>query len=152
MAELKSDFLCRLTGQVAPAREIGATPRGTRRFFAVTGGSFEGPRLRGEVLPEGGDWLLVRPDGIVELDVRATLRTDDGALIYIQHRGIRRASPEVQARLTRGEAVDPGEYYFRILPTFETSAPNYTWLNGILAVGVGERHSDGVSYAIFEIL
>jgi hypothetical protein len=91
MVELRSDFLCRLTGRVAQPREIGETPRGNRRFFAVTGGSFEGPRLRGEVLPEGGDWLLVRSDGVVELDVRATLRTHDGALIYLRHRGIRRA-------------------------------------------------------------
>jgi hypothetical protein len=152
MVELRSDLLCRLTGQVAPPREIGETPRGNRRFFGVTGGSFEGPRLRGEVLPEGGDWLLVRPDGVVELDVRATLRTDDGALIYFRHRGIRRAAPEVQARLARGEVVDPSEYYFRIIPSFETSAPRYAWLNSIFAVGIGERLPDGVSYTIFEIL
>jgi hypothetical protein len=152
MIELKSDFLCTLTGTVAPPREIGGTPRGNRRFFAVTGGSFEGPRLRGEVLPEGGDWLIIRPDGVVELDVRATLRTDDGALIYLRQTGLRRATPEVQARLARGEAVVSDEYYFRVVPTFETSAPQYAWLNSVIAIGVGERLPDGVSYRMYEIL
>jgi hypothetical protein len=152
MVQLRGEFLCTLSARVAPPREIGETPRGHRRFFAVAGGTFEGPRLRGEVLPEGGDWLLVRPDGVIELDVRATLRTDDGALIYVRNTGLRRASPEVQARLARGEAVDPADYYFRVAPVFDTAAPRYACLNSILAVGIGERLPDGVRYAIFEVL
>jgi Protein of unknown function (DUF3237) len=137
-----------------PPREIGATPRGgTRRFFPVVVGDFEGPRLRGEVLPDGGDWALYRADGTLEVDVRLTLRTDDGALIYVRYEGVRRASPEVLARLGRGEPVDPAEYYFRTAPVFETGAVGYAWLNDIVAAGVGERPAPGqIRYSVFEIL
>ena len=152
-ATLRSEFLCTLTGRVAPPREVGPAPRGTRRFFAAIGGSFEGPRLRGEVLPDGGDWLLIRPDGVLEQDVRITLKTDDGALIYVRYAGMRHARPEIMAKLARGETVDPSEYYFRVAPVFETGAEKYSWLNNILAVGVGERLPPNiVQYSIFEIL
>ena len=102
---LRSEFLCSVTGFVAPPRDIGATPRGTRRFYPAIGGSFEGPRLRGEVLPDGGDWLLTRPDGVLEQDVRITLKTDDGAFIYVRYAGMRHGPPEVMARLAQGETV-----------------------------------------------
>jgi hypothetical protein len=100
---LRSEFLCSLTGFVAPLRDVGTTPRGTRRFYPVIGGSFEGPRLRGEVLPDGGDWLLLRPDGVLEQDVRATLRTGGGAFIYVRYSGMRHGPPAVMARLAQGE-------------------------------------------------
>ena len=99
---LRSEFLCTLTGFVAPPRDIGTTPRGTRRYFPAIGGSFGGPRLRGEVLPDGGDWLLLRPDGVLEQDVRMTLKTDDGAFIYVRYTGIRHGPPEEMARLAQG--------------------------------------------------
>jgi hypothetical protein len=150
---LRSEFLCTLTGFVAPPRDIGTTPRGTRRYFPAIGGSFGGPRLRGEVLPDGGDWLLLRPDGVLEQDVRMTLKTDDGAFIYVRYTGIRHGPPEEMARLAQGETVDPSAYYFRVAPRFETGAERYAWLNNILAVGVGERlPPNKVQYSIFEIL
>jgi hypothetical protein len=150
---LRSEFLCTLTGFVAPARDIGATPRGTRRYDPAIGGSFEGPRLRGEVLPDGGDWLLIRPDGVLEQDVRITLKTDDGAFIYARYVGVRHSPPEVIARLSQGETVDPSEYYFRVAPMFETGAEHYASLNNFLTVGVGDRLPPNiVRYSIFEIL
>jgi hypothetical protein len=150
---LRSEFLCSLTGLVAPSREIGTTARGTRRFYPAISGSFEGPRLRGEVLPDGGDWLLTRTDGVLEQDVRINLKTDDGAFIYVRYAGMRHGPPEVMARLAQGETVDPSEYYFRVAPIFETGAERYAWLNKILAVGVGERLPPNiVRYSIFEIL
>jgi len=150
---LRSEFLCTLTGFVAPPCDIGTTPRGTRRYFPAIGGSFEGPRLRGEALPDGGDWLLFRPDGVLEQDVRITLKTDDGAFVYVRYTGIRHGPPDVMARLAQGETVDPSAYYFRVAPRFETGAERYAWLNNILAVGVGERlPPNKVQYPIFEIL
>ena len=150
---LRSEFLCTMSGTVAAPRDMGAAPRGVRRFYPVIGGSFEGPRLRGEVLPDGGDWLIARPDGVLEQDVRLTLKTDDDAFIYVRYAGIRHASPEVLARLAGGETVDANEYYFRVAPVFETGAERYAWLNNILAVGVGERLPPNiVRYSIFEIL
>jgi hypothetical protein len=84
--------------------------------------------------------------------VRLLLRTDDDALILMTYRGVRHASQEVSARLARGEAVAPTDYYLRTAPFFETSSPRYEWLNKIVSVGVGERTADGVEYEVFEIL
>jgi hypothetical protein len=110
-------------------------------------------RLRDEVLPEASsDLLLVRGDGSYQQDVRLILRTDDSALILMTYRGVRHASPEVVARIARGEQVAPSEYYLRTAPFFETSSSKYAWLNKIVSIGVGEREANGVKYEVFEIL
>ncbi len=128
------------------------TPGGARRYYPAIGGSFEGPRLRGEVLPDGGDRLLVRPDGVLEQDVRITLKTDDGAFIYFRHVGMRRGPPEGIARQSQGKTVDPSEYNFGVAPMFEAGAERYARLNNILAAGVGERLPPNmVCYSILEI-
>ena len=150
---MTSRLLMRLQVVVPPPQRLGVVPHGTRVIAPITSGTFEGPRLRGEVLPDGGDWLLTRPDGVLEQDVRITLKTDDGAFIYVRYAGMRHGPPDVMARLAQGETVDPSEYYFRVAPVFETGAERYAWLNKILAVGVGERLPPNmVRYAIFEIL
>ena len=137
-----------------PILVVGVTPFGQRRLVPVSGGTFEGTRLRGTVLPRtGADWLLERADGSFQQDVRLMLQTDDAALISMTYRGVRRASAEVAGRLARGERVDPGQYYLRIAPFFETAAASpYAWLNNIVAVGVGERLAASVAYDIFEVL
>lgn len=154
MPELKSEFLCTLDAELGQPREVGETPRGgTRRFWPVIGGSFEGPRLRGEVLPDGGDWALYRADGTLELDVRLTLRADDGGFVYVRYGGVRHTAPEVHARAARGEPIAPEESYFRTTPVFETGNAHYGWLNTIIAVGVGERLPPArIRYSVFEIL
>jgi hypothetical protein len=89
----------------------------------------------------------------LEQDVRLTLRTNDGAFIYVRYSGMRHGSPEVMARLAKGENVDASEYYFRVAPIFETGAERYAWLNKILAIGVGERlPQNTIRYTVFEIL
>jgi len=136
----------------APAQELGAVPHGIRSVIPVTGGDFEGPRLRGKVLSGGGDWLLLRADGVLELDLRITLQTDDQALIQMTFQGLRHGPPEVIAALSRGEVVDSARYYFRTLPRFETSTERYAYLNRIVTVGVGEVRGDGAIHRIDEIL
>ena len=136
---------------VAPPQRLGAVPHGTRVIAPITSGTFEGPRLRGKVLG-GGDWLLTRADGVVELDLRITLETDDGALISMTSFGLRHGPPEVLAALARGESVDPSTYYFRTAPRFETSAPSYAFLNRLIAVGSGDRRATGPIYTINEII
>jgi len=153
VTELKSRHLFTITMKLPPTLELGGTPAGTRRVFTVSGGQFMGERLRGEVLPQGGsDLLLVRADGSSQQDVRLLLRTDDGELILMTYRGVRHASPEVTARIARGEQVAPSDYYLRTAPFFETSSTKYSWLNKIVSVGIGERQPDGVTYEVFEIL
>jgi uncharacterized protein DUF3237 len=136
----------------APPQKLGTVPHGIRSIVPVTGGGFEGPRLRGKVLPGGGDWLLVRSDGVLELDLRITLETDDQALIYMTFQGLRHGPPDVIAALGRGEVVDPARYYFRTLPRFETSTETYAYLNRVITVGVGEARPDGAIHKIYEVL
>jgi hypothetical protein len=123
----------------APTQDVGAGPHGARVTYPITGGSFEGDRLRGRVLPGGADWTIKRPDGVIELDLRITLATDDGALVYMTFEGIR-------------DDAAPGAPYFRTLPRFETADPKYSYLNRLLAVGVGEIRPDGPVHVIEEIL
>ena len=139
--------------ELHPMQIIGATPSGQRRIAPVSGGSFAGDRLRGTALPHAGsDWLLERADGSFQLDVRLTLATDDGALIGMTYRGIRHSAPEVAARVARGEAVEPTEYYLRTAPFYETAAPAYAWLNKIVSIARGQRTASGVTYEVFEVL
>jgi hypothetical protein len=138
---------------VGAPQQIGAVPHGTRTTAPISGGRFEGPLLRGTVLPTGGgDWTLLRSDGVLELDLRITLETDDGALIHMTSFGLRHGPPQVIAALGRGETVDPARYYFRTTPRFETSAPKYAFLNRILTVATGDRRATGPIYAVDEIL
>ena len=114
MSELKSRPLFDIAIDVIAPQNVGATPLGTRRIVPVTGGTFSGERLRGTVLPSAAaDWIIVRNNGSVLLDVRMTLKTDDDALIFMTYRGIRHSTPEVAKQLASGETVDPSQYYFR---------------------------------------
>jgi hypothetical protein len=142
-----------LSLELHPPQLVGATPYGQRRIAPIAGGSFTGDRLRGSVLPHAGsDWLLERADGATQLDVRLALTTDDGAMIGMTYRGVRHSTPEIAARLARGEPVEPTEYYLRTAPFFETAAPAYAWLNKIVSIGTGHRTAHGVIYDVHEVL
>jgi hypothetical protein len=143
-------FVVRL--DVRPLQVVGATPGAYRRVGVVPSGVFEGERLSGRVLDGGADWQNVRSDGSTALDVRLVLKTFDDALVGMTYRGIRHGAPDVIARVEKGEAVDPGDYYFRIAPLFETAATQYAWLNNVVAIGIGHRRADGPVYSIFEVL
>jgi hypothetical protein len=149
---MNSRLLMTLEVAVAAPEKIGLTPHGTRAIAPISGGHFEGPQLRGTVLPGGSDWTLLRTDGVLELDLRLTLRTDDGALISLTSFGMRHGPPEILASLARGDRVDPAAYYFRTAPRFETAAPKYLFLNQIVAVAYGDRKATGPLYTIDEIL
>jgi hypothetical protein len=151
-AAMNSRLLMTVRIAAAPPQKLGAVPHGIRSIVPVIGGDFEGPRLRGKVLPGGGDWLLLRSDGVLELDLRITLETDDHALIDMRFQGLRHGPPDAIAALGRGEIVDPASYYFRTLPRFETSTEKYAFLNRIITVGVGETRPDGAVHRIDEIL
>lgn len=140
-----------LREQVPPLLVVGQTPNGFRRIGLVQGGSFEGERLSGVVV-SGNDWQSVRADSCIKLDVRLVLKTTDGALIVMTYTCLRAGPPDIIEKLDKGEFVDPRNYYFRMNPLFETSAPQYDWMNRIIAVGVGHRLADGPLYNIFEIL
>ncbi len=121
--------------ETSATQDIGSTPRGTLTIFPVTGGSFDGERLRGKVLG-GGDWVTAHGNGVFALDLRVTLETDDGGLIHMTFTGVR----------------DEANHYFRTAPRFETAAPKYAFLNRLLAVGMGEVRPEGPVHIIEEIL
>ncbi|MGY2048410.1 DUF3237 domain-containing protein [Methylobacterium sp. JK268] len=151
---LRAEFLFRLSLTVDTPQAIGPTRGGSLRIVPVTGGTFEGPRLRGAVVAgsAAGDWLRVEPDGTTHLDVRLTLRESGGGLIFCQYTGLRAGPPEVMERLARGEPVDPAAYYFRTAVRFETGADDLAWLNRLLAVGIGQRPPTGPVYDIHAVL
>lgn len=129
--------------------DCGPGPRGTRRIWDVVGGTFEGPRLSGTVLPSGADWLLENPDGSGHLDVRATLRCNDGAFVYVQYRGVLTFNEAVTAKLGRGEPTEFGDSYFMTTPRFETGHPEYAWLNNVVTVAEGRMLPGAVEYRVF---
>lgn len=131
----------------APVLEVGQIESlGKRRIIPITGGRFEGPRLKGQILNNGADWQFVLADGLAQIDTRYALRTDDGALIYIQTRGVRYGPRDVMAEVAKGNPVDPEKYYFRLYIQFETSSGRYAWLNRALAIGSGMRLGSAVVY------
>ena len=152
MPELRSEYLFTITVAIAALHDVGAVPLGTRHIDVLGAGKFEGPLLKGEVLSGGMDMKTLRSDGAMNPNVRLVLKTDDGALIFMHYTGIRHASPEVMARIARGELVPQTEYYLRNTPSFETAAPKYDWLNRIVAVGVGRRMPEHGEYDVFQIL
>ena len=151
--ELKTEFLYRAHIDVDGFYQVGETFRGKRTIVRVKGGLFEGPKLRGQILPGTGDWFVVRPGGVAEGDVRDTYRTHDGHVIYVSYRGIIDMAPEIWERVGRGEDVDPSEYYLRGQPMFETAVGTpYSWLNNVLAVSVGKQEALGVVYDVYQVL
>jgi hypothetical protein len=138
--------------QLESILKFGVTPYGERRIINILGGTVEGPKLKGRILPGGADWQIVRNDGVVDLRARYTVETDSGAHILVNSEGLRHGPPEVMERLARDETVDPSLYYFRAFMRFETADPAASWLNRILTVGYGSRENKAVRLAVHEVL
>jgi hypothetical protein len=140
----------RLEVTIGEPLDLGEVARGHRRIVPQTGGTFTGPELKGKLLPgASADWQIVLPDGTAFGDIRYTLQTDGGDLLYVQSRGVRHGSAEVLARLGRGEHVDASEYTFRTSTQIETAAPELDWLNKGVFISVGGRQTDGVIYETY---
>ena len=122
---------------------------GTRAGIYLKDGTFEGPNIRGIVVPgSGADWPLVRPNGVIDFDARYMLQEDDGSVIYLQNRGFRWGSKEVMEAMARNEPVDHADYYFRTSTKFEAPEGKHDWLNRYIFVGVGEKipHGNQIHY------
>ena len=137
-SELKYEFLYELEATLDSTINLGETSLGNRLIHPVTGGSFEGPKIKGEILPMGADWALTFESGIKKLDVNIVLKTDDEALIYVTYNGFIYREQD-------------GSLYFRVTPIFETSSEKYAWLNHTIAVGIGRRIEGGVAYTVYAI-
>ena len=140
----------RLEAALGAPLELGEVSQGRRRIVPLTGGAFTGPELNGKLLPgASADWQIVLPDGTALGDIRYTLQTDGGALLYVQSRGVRHGSAEVLGRLARGDDVDASEYVFRTSTQIETAAPDLDWLNKGVFIGVAGRRPGGVIYETY---
>ena len=152
--ELQFAFEVRAT--IAPPLDLGVTLAGHRRVIPITGGNFagtapDGVPFSGRVVPGGADTQIVHPDGGADLEARYVLETNQGGLVHVLNRGIRRGDPEILARLNAGEKIDPAAIYFRSAASFETSAPEAVWLTRAIFVGTGERYPDGVIIRFFRV-
>jgi hypothetical protein len=155
VGEIRTEHLLDMVVDLNPRLNIGDGPFGQRILFGAAGGSFEGPKLRGDVLAGGGDWTLFRSDGAMMLDVRLTLRTHDAALVYMTYGGRWITPPELRADIAdpvRRFQIDPARYYFRTNPLFETGGDRYAWLNDIVCVGTGYLVEGGIAYRVAQVL
>jgi hypothetical protein len=149
----KLEFFCELQVKLSPALSVGETAHGTRRIIPIIGGTVEGPGIKGEIFNGGADWQVVRKDGVAELEAHYQFKTDDGSIVYVKNIGVRVATPDVAARIARGEKVDASQYYFRAIPKLETSlSSKYAWINDTIFVCTGERLPDAVKIRIYKLL
>jgi hypothetical protein len=140
----------RLEATLGQPLELGEVAQGRRRIVRLLGGRFTGRELNGSLVSGvSADWQIVLPDGTALGDIRYTLQTDEGDLLYVQSRGVRHGSAEVLARLGRGDNVDAGEYTFRTSTQIETAAAHLDWLNKGVFVSVGGRQGDWVIYETY---
>ncbi|HYM35180.1 MAG TPA: DUF3237 domain-containing protein [Steroidobacteraceae bacterium] len=131
---------------------VGNGPQGLRRIVPITGGTFTGPKINGQIVPGGADWQFVRSDQVLQVEARYTLKTDDGVLIMITNRGMRHGPPEVIDRIARGEKVDPSLYYFRTVAEFEAPADSkYSWLNKAIFVSTAMREATMVHLRFYQV-
>ncbi len=156
MSEVETEFLFEATVALDAPLHIGQTPEGYRMIVNVMSGRFEGPRLKGDIVPgSGADWSRIRADGSGALDVRMCIKTDDGALIYVHWHGLMVFPPEAQAyALDFAKPDDPAgadRYYFRTSPQFETADERYAWLNNIIAVSKSRTGGGGVVHRVFAV-
>ena len=141
---METELLFDISFELEAPIVIAGSPEGDRMIFYVKNGKFTGPRISGEVLPGGGDWLLVRPDGVGMLDVRVVLKASDGEAIYMVYRGI--------AKLPPGGANLDEPFPVRTAPTFFASSKGkHKWLNSVQAIGEGEPIPGGVRYKVYEV-
>jgi hypothetical protein len=149
---LTTRYVFTITAHVAGITSAGDIGVGERRIIPIVGGEVRGRDVNGKICAFGADFQIVRPDSSIELEAKYAVETDDGAVIYVENRGIRRGPAELVQKLNRGEAVDPALIYFRTVPRFETGAPKYRWLMQSLFVASAARHTDRVVVDVHQVL
>ena len=152
MPLLSDQPILTIRAELAPILKAGVTPHGERRVINILGGTVEGPKFKGRILPGGADWQLIRSDGVAEIGARYVIETESGGHVLVDNAGMRHGPPEVMARLARDETVDASLYYFRTVIRFETADPQSAWLNRILGLCRGAREAGAVRLEVYEVL
>jgi hypothetical protein len=149
---LQTRYVFTITARVGSVTSAGDIGTGVRRIIPITGGEVKGRDVNGKVCAFGADFQIIRPNELIELEAKYAFQTDDGAVIYVENKGIRFGPVELLQRLKRGEPVDPGLIYFRTVPKFETGDEKYRWLMESLFVGSAARHADRVVIDVHQVL
>ncbi|MGB9116178.1 DUF3237 domain-containing protein [Bradyrhizobium sp.] len=149
---LQTRYVFTITAHIGSVTSAGDIGTGVRRIVPITGGEVKGKDVNGKVCAFGADFQIIRPNELIELEAKYAFQTDDGAVIYVENRGIRFGPVELLQRLKRGEPVDPKLIYFRTAPKFETGAEKYRWLMESLFVGSAARHADRVVIDVHQVL
>jgi hypothetical protein len=149
---LRTRYVFTITARIGGVTSAGDIGTGVRRIIPITGGEVKGRDVNGKVCAFGADFQIVRPNELIELEAKYAIETDDGAVIYVENKGIRFGPVELLQKLKRGEPVDPDLIYFRTVPKFETGAAKYRWLMESLFVGSAARHADRVVIDVHQVL
>jgi hypothetical protein len=150
--ELHTRYVFTITARIGEVTSAGDTGIGVRRIIPIIGGEVRGEAVNGKVCGFGADFQIIRPNELIELEAKYAFETDDGAVVYVENKGLRFGPLELLQRLKRGEPVDPDLIYFRTVPKFETGHPNYRWLMEHLFVGSAARHADRVVIDVHQVL
>jgi len=149
---LETKYVFTITARIGEVTSAGDTGYGVRRIIPIVGGEVKGERVNGKVCAFGADFQLIRPNELIELEAKYAFETDDGAVVYVENKGIRFGPVELLQRLKRGEPVDPTLIYCRTVPRFETGAEKYRWLMESLFIGSAARHADRVVIDVHQVL
>ena len=154
---LQTKYVFTITAQIGDVTTAGEIGHGVRRIIPITGGEVKGEGINGEgvngkVLAFGADFQIIRPNELIELEAKYAFETDDGAVVYVENKGMRFGPVELLQKLKRGEPVDPKLIYFRTVPRFETGAPKYRWLMENIFIGSAARHADRVIIDVHQVL
>jgi len=150
--ELRTRYVFTITAAIAEVTSAGDIGTGVRRIIPIIGGEVKGERINGKVLPFGADFQIIRPNELIDLEAKYAFETDDGAVVYVENKGIRFGPVELLEKLKRGEPVDPKLIYFRTVPKFETGAEKYRWLMEHIFIGSAARHADRVVIDVHQVL
>jgi hypothetical protein len=148
---LETKYVFTITARIGDVVSAGEIGTGVRRIIPITGGEVRG-QVNGKVLPFGADFQIIRPNELIDLEAKYAFETDDGAIVYVENRGLRFGPVELLQKLKRGEPVDPGLIYFRTVPKFETGHEKYRWLMQHIFVASAARHADRVVIDVHQVM
>ena len=149
---LETKYVFTITAKIAEVTTAGDIGSGVRRIIPIVGGEVKGEGVNGKVLPFGAYFQIIRPNELIELEAKYAFETDDGAVVYVENKGMRFGPVELLQKLKRGEPVDPKLIYFRTVPRFETGHEKYRWLMEKIFIGSAARHADRVVIDVHQVL
>jgi len=150
--EIQTKYVFTITARIADVTSAGDIGTGVRRIIPIIGGEVRGERVNGKVLGFGADFQIIRPNELSELEAKYAFETDDGAVVYVENKGIRFGPVDLLQKLKRGEPVDPKLIYFRTVPKFETGSEKYRWLMEHIFIASAARHADRVVIDVYQVL